>query len=79
MKFQFIGCILLLCAKFTCCKTPLHVGAILPYTKEGWIGAFGRQSVVGTDLAVQEINARDDLLADYEIRVTYKDSMVSLQ
>lgn len=49
----------------------------MPYEMEGWVGDFGKQSVVGTNLAVQEINERDDILADYEISVIYKNSMVS--
>lgn len=57
-------------------KTPLYIGAILPYSKDGWIGAFGRQSVVGTKLAVKDINERNDVLEDYELKVIYRDSMV---
>lgn len=71
-----LGTILFLCSTPCEGKNPLYLGAILPYSNEGWIGAFGKQSLVGTNLAVEDINKRSDVLADYTLYVIYEESMV---
>ena len=54
-------------------KTPLYIGGLVPMGAR-WRTFHGVQ--VGAQLAVEDINSRDDVLPDYELIVEWRDSRV---
>ncbi|XP_072048302.1 gamma-aminobutyric acid type B receptor subunit 2-like [Amphiura filiformis] len=54
-------------------KIPLYIGGLLPFSG-GW-DASGL--VPGIDLALQQVNARDDLLSEYDLRIVWNDTKCS--
>ena len=58
-------------------RTPLYIGGLLPLSG-GSSREFGRTSFVGSKRAVEDINNRSDVLADYELVLEWADTEVSL-
>ena len=54
-------------------KIPLYIGGLLPFSG-GWDGSG---LVPGIDLALEQVNAREDLLVDYELKIVWNDTQVS--
>ncbi|XP_072047136.1 gamma-aminobutyric acid type B receptor subunit 1-like [Amphiura filiformis] len=54
-------------------KIPLYIGGLLPFSG-GWDGSG---LVPGIDLALKHINAREDLLADYDLKIVWNDTQCS--
>ncbi|XP_033639046.1 gamma-aminobutyric acid type B receptor subunit 1-like [Asterias rubens] len=54
-------------------RTPLYIGGLLPLSG-GSSREFGRTSFVGSKRAVEDINNRSDVLADYELVLEWADT-----
>ncbi|XP_072047137.1 gamma-aminobutyric acid type B receptor subunit 1-like [Amphiura filiformis] len=54
-------------------KIPLYIGGLLPFSG-GWDGSG---LVPGIDFALEQINAREDLLAEYDLRIVWNDTQCS--
>ncbi|XP_072047142.1 gamma-aminobutyric acid type B receptor subunit 1-like [Amphiura filiformis] len=54
-------------------KIPLYIGGLLPFSG-GWDGSG---LVPGIDLALEQINNRDDMLPGYDLRIVWNDTQCS--
>ena len=57
-------------------KEPLHIGILLPLST-GFLSDAGNTFLSFTEMAIRDINKRDDILADYELHYTILDTKVT--
>ena len=56
-------------------KIPLYIGAFYEGPGGGWDGSG---CVPAIEMAIEHVNARSDILAEYELRAIWGDTMVSV-
>ncbi len=58
-------------------RTDIHIAGLFPLSAPGWIGDYGLQGLTAVQLAVDQINDRQDVLKDYKLVLDYDDTKVS--
>ncbi|XP_072047423.1 gamma-aminobutyric acid type B receptor subunit 1-like [Amphiura filiformis] len=59
-------------------KTRLYLAGLFPLSVPGWIGDYALQSVSAIQMAIDDINDREDILPEYELILEYKDTKASI-
>ncbi|XP_070571828.1 gamma-aminobutyric acid type B receptor subunit 1-like [Ptychodera flava] len=55
--------------------SPLHIVGLFPLTSvPGWLASLSTQCLVAIDMAIEDINNREDLLAEYELTFVHNDT-----
>ena len=76
-QFLRVFLISIACSSFMVeCKDSLHIGMMQPLTG-GYSNEAGLTYLKFAEMAIRDINARDDILADYELKSSVYDTQVS--
>ena len=59
-------------------RTRLYLAGLFPLSVPGWIGDYGLQSLSAVQIAIEDINKREDVLPDHELVLVYRDTQVIL-
>ena len=57
-------------------RTQLYLAGLFPLSVSGWIGDYGLQSLSAVQIAIEDINKREDVLPEYELVLVYRDTQV---
>ena len=76
---RILGALLIICFVHSAlCLDDLHIGGIFPIAgKGGWQG--GQACMPAAEMALEDVNKREDLLPGYRLRLHSNDSEVSEQ